>query len=144
MANIIFKIQEPFYILSDFTEETLDKIANRMQKINRDTGSNECNFYDFEDLLTFENLKEDTKKSIEEKHYGLEFTRLEINCEIYRINKKIKMQINTLATFKGYILETIIVSKTYQIESNHKNIIKLKDVKKEIDLKKVKYEYSIT
>ena len=50
MANIVFRIPQKLYILSDFTKETLDKISDKMWEIDKTTGSNKRNFYGFKQL----------------------------------------------------------------------------------------------
>ncbi len=69
MANIVFRIPQKLYILSDFTKETLDKIIDKMWEINKTTGSNECNFYDFEEFIRLESIKAETKILIKQLNY---------------------------------------------------------------------------
>ena len=143
MANIIFRIPQKFYPLTDFTKETLDKIVEKMWKINKDTGSNECAFYDFEELLTFENLTPETKSLIKQVNCGIECVRIEIDAESHNIYSKRKMHLKPLDTFKGLYLHTIMTSKTYEIENIEESIVKLKGIDKEINLKNVGYKYHI-
>lgn len=143
MANIVFEIPQRLYILTDLTKEALDKISYKMWEINKDTGSNECNYYDFQDIITFENIKPETIRNIKQTHSGLEYENLEIDSEVHKISKKIKMCKVPLDTFKSRYLETIFTSKRYEIESDKDSVLKLKGLEEEIDLKKVKYKYSI-
>lgn len=143
MANIVFRIPQKLYILSDFTKETLDKISDKMWEINKTTGNNKCNFYDFEEFIHLESIKVETKILIEQLNYGLKFTHIEIDTELHKISNKRNMSIIPLETFKGLYLYTVMVSKKYEIESNAGKVIKLKGVEKEINLKNVKYEYFI-
>lgn len=143
MANIVFRIPQKLYILSDFTKETLDKISDKMWEINKTTGSNECNFYDFEEFICLESIKAETKILIEQLNYGIEFIHIEIDTELHKISNKRKMNIVPLETFKGLYLHTVMVSKKYEIESNRDKVIKLKEIEKEMNLRNVKYEYLI-
>lgn len=143
MANIVFKIPEKLYILTDFTKETLDKISDKMCEINKTTGRNECNFYDFEEFISFESIKAETKNIIKQIHYGMEFIHIEIDTDVHKISNKKKMSVPPLETFKGLNLHTIMISKKYEIESNKDKIIKLIGIGKEINLKNVKYDYKI-
>ena len=143
MANIVFRIPQKLYILSDFTKETLDKISDKMWEINKTTGSNECNFYDFEEFIRLESIKAETKILIKQLNYGMEFIHIEIDTELHKIINKRKMNRVPLETFKGLYLHTVMVSKKYEIESNTDKVIKIKKKKKEINLRNVKYEYLI-
>lgn len=143
MANIVFRIPQRLHILSDFKKETLDKISDKMWKINKTTGSNECNFYDFEEFITFENIKPEVMNTIKQVHYGIEYIRIEIDSEEHKTSKKKVMSRIPLDTFKSWYLETIFISKRYEIESNKDSVLKLKGLEKEINLKNVKYEYLI-
>ena len=143
MANIVFRIPQKLYILSDFTKETLDKISDKMWEINKTTGSNECNFYDFEEFIRLESIKAETKILIKQLNYGMEFIHIEIDTELHKIINKRKMNRIPLETFKGLYLHTVMVSKKYEIESNTDKVIKIKVIEKEINLRNVKYEYLI-
>ena len=143
MANIVFRIPQKLYILSDFTKETLDKISDKMWEINKTTGSNECNFYDFEEFIRLESIKAETKILIKQLNYGMEFIHIEIDTELHKIINKRKMNRIPLETFKGLYLQTVMVSKKYEIESNTDKVIKIKGIEKEINLRNVKYEYLI-
>ena len=143
MANIVFRVPQKLYILSDFTKETLDKISDKMWEINKTTGSNECNFYDFEEFIRLESIKAETKILIKQLNYGMEFIHIEIDTELHKIINKRKMNRIPLDTFKGLYLHTVMVSKKYEIESNTDKVIKIKGIEKEINLRNVKYEYLI-
>ena len=143
MANIIFRIPQKFYILKDFTKESLDKISDKMWKINKDTGSNECNFYDIEEFITFENIKTEVKSLISEIHYGIEYIAIEIDSDVHKVSKKRVMNRVPLETFKGLYLHTIFISKRYEIISNKNGVLKLKGLEKEININRVKYEYLV-
>lgn len=143
MANIVFRIPHKLNILADFTKETLDKIVEKMRRINKDLGSNKCNFNDFDELITLENIKPETLNIFKQIHYGIEYVNIEINSEFHKIITKRKMNINPLQTFKEYFLHTEMISKTYKIESNINNVVKLEGLEREINLKEVKYEYII-
>ena len=143
MANIVFRIPQKLHILSDFTKETLDKISDKMWRINKETGNNECSFYDFEEYIKLDSLKDENKNEISQIHYGLEFIHIEIDEDVHKTNSKRKMHIETLQTFKGLNLHTIMVSKVYEIESIEESVVKLKGIEKEINLKNIKYEYKI-
>jgi hypothetical protein len=143
MANIIFRIPQKFYILKDFTQDSLNEISDKMWKINKETGSNECNFYDLEEFITFENIKINVKNLISEIHYGIEYVAIEIDSDVHKISKKRVMSRVPLETFKGLNLHTIFISKRYEITSNKNGVLKLEGLEKEISLNKVKYEYLI-
>lgn len=143
MANIVFRIPQKLNVLSDFTKETLDKMSNKMWEINKTTGSNECNFYDFENFITLENIEPEVMVTIRQIHYDIEYVRVDINSEMHDIFKKKVMKNPPLDTFKNWNLEVIFISKRYEIESNEDGILKLKTLDKEINLKNVKYEYLI-
>ena len=143
MANIVFRIPQKLYILSDFTKETLDKISDKMWDINKTTGSNECNFYDFEEFITFENIKPEVINTIKHIHYGIEYVAIKIDSDVHKVSKKRVMSIIPLDTFNGLNLHTIFISKRYEIASNKNGVLKLKGLEKEININRVKYEYLI-
>ena len=133
-------IYKKFYLLNEFTEESLQKVAETLIEVNRKTNNNDFNFYDIEDLIVFENVKQSVVKQINDNKFGIKFVKIEIDSFIHDVNKKRKIMRNALDSFTGLYCSVILHSEIYEISYN--NVVKI-TAKKSVELTDVKFDFEI-
>ena len=141
MASIIkFFTKDKFYILTDFKEDALQSVESKLLNLHKDTGTNKFNFYDIEEFVEVDSLK---NKPLE-NDFKIEFLNIKIDSEIHSKQNKRLMSYNVLESFKGLYLNVILTSKVYKIEKTlTEDLLKLEGIDEEISLKGVYYDYQI-